>query len=90
MSKSQQHHPAEPTSTDRQHTRLGLWLFAGYCAAYGLFMVLAAFSPATMALRVGGRVNLAVTYGFGLIVLAFILAVIYLVVCSRRTQESAS
>ena len=90
MSKPRPHLPAEPTATDRRNTRLGLGLFAGYCAAYGLFMVLAAFSPATMALRIGGRVNLAVTYGFGLIVLAFALAVIYLVICSRRAQGAQS
>lgn len=90
MSKPQLHHPTEPTPADRRNSRLGLWLFAGYCAVYGLFMVLAAFSPATMALRIGGRVNVAVTYGFGLIVLAFALAVIYLVVCSRRAQGAAS
>ena len=90
MSKLQQHRPSEPTSADRRNSRLGLWLFAGYCAAYGLFMALAAFSPDTMALRVGGRVNLAVTYGFGLIVLAFVLAVIYLVACSRRGKGEAA
>jgi uncharacterized membrane protein (DUF485 family) len=90
MSKPPLHHPTEPNATDRLNSRLGLWLFAGYCVAYGMFMVLAAFSPATMALRIGGRVNVAVTYGFGLIVLAFILALIYLVICSRRAQGSAS
>ena len=90
MSKPPLHYPTEPNATDRRNSRLGLWLFAGYCVAYGMFMVLAAFSPATMALRIGGRVNVAVTYGFGLIVLAFILALIYLVICSRRAQGSAS
>jgi uncharacterized membrane protein (DUF485 family) len=90
MSKPSPHLTTEPTAADRQNSRLGLWLFAGYCSAYGLFVLLAAFSPTTMALRVGGRVNLAITYGFGLIVLAFILAIIYLVICSRRAKGDAS
>ncbi len=83
MADPHPHTPAEPSAEDRRNRRLGLWLFALYCAAYGVFMALAAFYPATMAIRIGGRVNLAVTYGFGLIILAFALALLYLALCKR-------
>jgi uncharacterized membrane protein (DUF485 family) len=80
------HIPPPPDADDRFNSRLGLWLFALYCATYGLFMVLAAFYPAAMALRIGGRVNLAITYGFGLIVFAGVLALVYLW-CARGGKQ---
>lgn len=83
MSDPHPHTPAEPSAEDTRNRRIGLWLFALYCTAYAIFMVLSAFYPATMAIRIGGRVNLAVTYGFGLIVAAFALALLYLALCKR-------
>lgn len=74
--------PTKAAADDRHNARLGLRLFAVYCAAYSLFMVLAAFSPSAMDYRIAGRVNLAVTYGFGLIVLAFVLAAAYLLLAT--------
>ena len=51
-------------------------LFVIYFALYGGFVVLAAFSPATMDRPIGG-INLAVWYGFVLIIAAVVLALIY-------------
>ncbi len=59
-------------------SRLGLTLFAIYCLCYAGFIGLAAFSFSTLSARPFGGVNLAVIYGFGLIGLAFLLAILYL------------
>jgi uncharacterized membrane protein (DUF485 family) len=64
----------------RQRTRQGLSLFAIYLLLYGGFMALNAFRPALMETTVGG-VNLAVLYGFGLIIAAFVLALVYAWLC---------
>ena len=58
-------------------TRLGLFLFAVYLVLYGGFVLLAAFSPETMEATPLAGVNLAIWYGFGLIVAAIVLALIY-------------
>ena len=55
---------------------LGPILFAVYLLLYGGFVVLAALSPATMDAPIGG-INLAVWYGFVLIIAAVVLALIY-------------
>jgi len=60
------------------NTRLGLMLFAVYCVMYGGFMGLSTFAPEVMKSRPFGGVNLAILYGFGLIVGAMLLAVVYL------------
>jgi uncharacterized membrane protein (DUF485 family) len=56
---------------------LGLVLFAIYLVLYGGFVLLNAFSPQTMEQTPLAGVNLAVWYGFGLIVAALVLALIY-------------
>jgi uncharacterized membrane protein (DUF485 family) len=60
-----------------RNAKVGLWLFAVYVLLYGGFVMLAAFSPATMAATPATGVNLAIWYGFGLIVAAVVLALIY-------------
>jgi len=44
------------------------------------FVALAAFASSAMKADIGG-VNLAIVYGLGLIVLAFIMALIYMAMC---------
>jgi uncharacterized membrane protein (DUF485 family) len=58
-------------------SRIGLLLFAIYLVLYGGFVLLAAFSPQTMEITPLAGVNLAIWYGFGLIVAALVLALIY-------------
>jgi uncharacterized membrane protein (DUF485 family) len=60
-----------------RNTRLGLALFAVYLLFYGGFVLLAAFSPDSLAVLPFAGVNLAIWYGFGLIVAALILALVY-------------
>lgn len=60
-----------------RNARYGLWLFAVYLLIYGGFVGLAAFSPATMEKLPAAGVNLAIWYGFGLIIAAFAMALLY-------------
>ena len=61
---------------ENQTSRLGLALFFLYLLLYGAFVVINAYTPEVMERRVGG-VNLAVVYGFGLIVVALLLSLVY-------------
>jgi uncharacterized membrane protein (DUF485 family) len=62
---------------DQHVSRLGLVLFTVYLLLYGGFMLLNAFAPDLMEATPLAGVNLAVLYGFGLIIAAIVLAVIY-------------
>jgi len=82
-SHSVEHAELDDERTSARNARTGLWLFAAYLLVYGGFVGLSAFSPDSMKVVVTGGVNLAVAYGFGLIVLALVLALIYGWVCRR-------
>lgn len=58
-------------------SRIGLTLFAVYLVLYGGFVLLAAFWPEWMDATPLAGVNLAIWYGFGLIVAALVLALVY-------------
>jgi uncharacterized membrane protein (DUF485 family) len=66
-------------------TRLGVWMFLLYALVYAGFMAINVISPETMAMAtpVFG-LNLAAVYGFGLIVFALVLALIYNRKCSQK------
>ena len=64
-----------------RNARIGLILFVVYLAFYGGFVLLAAFSPATMAKLPWAGVNLAIWYGFALIAAALLLALLYGYLC---------
>jgi uncharacterized membrane protein (DUF485 family) len=68
--------PGGPAMTSR-NSRIGLALFFVYLALYAGFVLLAAFSPATLERTPLAGVNLAIWYGFGLIAAAFVLALVY-------------
>jgi len=75
------------------NARAGLVLFFIYLAFYAGFMGLAAFAPDAMGRPVLGGVNLAITYGIGLILGALVVAAIYMAVCARNARihgETAS
>ncbi|MEK7415408.1 MAG: DUF485 domain-containing protein [Planctomycetota bacterium] len=77
--------PSRPSSPDLPPaSRLGLMLCVLYCLFYGGFIALAVLNPKLMAMRVGFGGNVAIWYGFGLIIAAFVLAVIYLL--ARRND----
>jgi uncharacterized membrane protein (DUF485 family) len=75
------HEPASPDepsdpAAERHNARLGLVLFAVYLAAYAAFVGVSAFAPWVMDQAVG-RLNVALVYGFALILGAVLLALVY-------------
>jgi uncharacterized membrane protein (DUF485 family) len=71
-----------------RNARLGFLFFGIYLLLYGGFVLVNAFSPETMEITPVAGVNLAILYGFGLIIAAFILALLYGWLC--RSPESSS
>lgn len=67
-----------------RNARVGLLLFGVYLLLYGGFVLLNAFSPTTMEATPIAGVNLAILFGFGLIVAAILLALLYGFLC--RTE----
>jgi uncharacterized membrane protein (DUF485 family) len=65
------------------NTRRGLLLFTIYLVLYAGFLILNAFFPEAMDTLVLPDINLAVVYGLGLIVAAFVLALVYAWLCGR-------
>ncbi len=65
------------TAARKQNMQLGLSLFALYTALYGAFVLTSAFYPDVMEIRPGGGLNLALLWGFGLIVVAILLSFVY-------------
>jgi uncharacterized membrane protein (DUF485 family) len=70
--------------------RIGLVLFAVYLVLYSGFVLLAAFSPESMEATPLAGVNLAIWYGFGLIVAAFVLALVYGWASRSKTAQENS
>jgi len=71
-----------PRQQDSGHTiarnaRYGLWLFFVYVVFYAGFVAISAFKFDALRAEIGG-VNLAIAYGMGLILLAFLLALVYM------------
>ncbi|MBI5380738.1 MAG: DUF485 domain-containing protein [Opitutae bacterium] len=60
------------------NTRIGVVLFFVYVAFYGGFMALSAFKPEIMSRPCLGGANLAIVYGFALIGVALVLALLYM------------
>jgi len=69
-----------------RNARIGLVLFGIYVLLYGGFVMLNAYSPDMMEITPVAGINLAILYGFGLIVAALVLALVYGWLC--RTPES--
>ena len=63
------------------NTRVGLVLFLVYVQEYFGFVLLCAFAKDTMSQPSIGGMNFAVVCGLGLIIQAFVLALIYMLFC---------
>ncbi len=72
-----------------RNSAAGLAMFFVYLALYGGFVGLNAFRPQLMELTPVAGLNVAILYGFGLILGALALSLIYGVVCARRPPESS-
>jgi uncharacterized membrane protein (DUF485 family) len=76
------HGPASPVEKDdplaeARNSRIGLTLFFFYATVYAAFVIVAAFRPDVMKTTPLWGVNLAILWGFGLILGAFMLALLY-------------
>jgi uncharacterized membrane protein (DUF485 family) len=77
-------------ATSARNARVGMALFVLYLLVYGGFVAINAFWPDVMSdVQIGG-VNLAVSYGIGLILLAFVLALIYAWICRHPVAEQTA
>ncbi|MBD3674077.1 MAG: DUF485 domain-containing protein [Planctomycetaceae bacterium] len=70
-----------------RNARIGLKLFCVYLLLYGGFVGINTFSPETMEKTPFAGVNLAIWYGMALIIGAFVLALIYGIVCKPEEDE---
>ena len=64
------------------NARLGLKLFMVYLALYLGFVLISAFAPEVMERTPIAGINLAILYGFGLIIGALALSLIYGFMCN--------
>ena len=71
------------------NARVGLVLFVIYLILYGGFVFLNAFAAETMEATPLAGVNLAILYGFGLILAALVLALFYGWICRANKADSA-
>ena len=78
---------SENNETVERNTRYGLILFVIYLLLYGGFVFLNAFAPEKMESLTIAGVNLAVIYGFVLIIAAFIIALIYGWLCRSDVSK---
>lgn len=69
---------AAETEVERYNRKLGLWLFLLYLVMYGGFVALVTVNYKATGAAAFGGLNVAVVYGLGLIVGAFVLALVYM------------
>ncbi len=65
-----------------RNARIGMVLFAVYLVLYGGFVLLNTFDPQMMEATPFAGINLAILYGFGLIIAALVMALLYGVLCT--------
>lgn len=75
---------------DTRNARIGIVLFAVYLLLYGGFVFLNAFAADVMERTPIAGVNLAILYGFGLIIAALVLALVYGFLCKPTDEEIAA
>lgn len=83
------HEPAAETKEDNAvpyKTRLGVIMFILYAIVYAGFVIINITTPTLMEMTIIFGLNLAVVYGFGLIILSLVLALIYNVLCVRAEE----
>ena len=86
------HEPSLPVGKDPAgpyKTKLGIRMFIGYCLFYAGFVAINLLSPKAMAATVFMGLNLATVYGFALIIVALIMALIYNAFCTAKEAALA-
>lgn len=85
-----EHKPASEAGKDAASTykaQIGLGLFLVYGVIYASFVIINTFDPGAMGQVVFSGLNLAVVYGFGLILLAIVMGLIYNALCTRAEDR---
>lgn len=75
----------EQKSTAKK-AKLGIVMVLIYTFVYGAFVTINVVNPKLMKIDIGS-LNLAIVYGFGLIILALVQAVIYNQYCTRLEEK---
>jgi len=84
------HGPAAKLDNDlaaEKKSKLGIKLFFFYVIIYGGFVVIGLTNPELFGVHVLGNQNLAIVYGFGLIILAIVMGFIYNAMCNRLEDK---
>jgi uncharacterized membrane protein (DUF485 family) len=84
------HEPAVTVGKDNaaaRKSKLGVILFIAYTIIYSGFVLIGLTKPEIMGLQLIGGQNIAIIYGFGLIVLAIIMGFIYNYFCTKMENE---
>jgi uncharacterized membrane protein (DUF485 family) len=86
------HEPAAQSGKDLAASykmRLGVWMFLFYSIIYAGFVAINLLNPLLMEKTILFGLNVAVVYGFGLIIIALLQALVYDWFCRRREREVA-
>ncbi|HCK55274.1 MAG TPA: DUF485 domain-containing protein [Planctomycetaceae bacterium] len=87
MIRTIQNEEFDTMTINRSQQQIGLVLFFFYLLLYGGFVLLMAFDVERLQALGPARINLAVWSGFGLIVLALVLALVYGWICRATGAE---
>ncbi len=83
------HEPAAPAGKDyavAYKTRLGVWMFICYSIFYAGFVAINLYVPQLMEKIILAGLNLATVYGFALIIVALIQAMVYNALCGKQER----
>lgn len=83
------HEPAAPAGKDyavAYKTRLGIWMFICYSIFYAGFVAINLLKPELMGKIVFVGLNLATVYGFALIIVALLQALVYSSLCGKQER----
>jgi len=81
------HVETETQAMTARNARVARVLFVIYLAAYVGYMILVAFVPAALRKVTPPGVNIAISYGFALIIGALVLALLYAWLCRAGQAE---
>ncbi len=76
-----------PDKAAEKKSKLGVKLFLFYTLIYFGFVIIGVFYPDLMGTYIIGGQNLAIVYGFGLIILAIIMGFLYNWMCTRLENK---
>ncbi len=77
----------QPEHISARNARYGMILFLVYLAFYAGFVLINTFRPQWMDWQPAAGINLAIWYGFALIVVALLLALVYSHLCRARSDD---